>query len=150
MSSPDIPSAKRGWSPRGRHFVLSIMAIGVVYGDIGTSPLYAVRESFSGHFGVAPTPANILGILSLITWALILIVALKYVSFLTRVDNGGEGGVLALTALVEASQEDDQAAGRKRRRRGGAFVAVGLFGAALLFGDAILTPAIARISLCPR
>jgi KUP system potassium uptake protein len=123
-------------------FVLSIMSIGVVYGDIGTSPLYAIRESFSGHFGVPPSPANVLGILSLVTWALIVIVSLKYVQFLTRIDNGGEGGILALTALLDAKREETDASDRRARRRLGGMVLIGLFGAALLFGDAILTPAI--------
>jgi KUP system potassium uptake protein len=123
-------------------FALSVMSIGIVFGDIGTSPLYAIRESFSGHFGVTPTPDNVLGILSLVTWALVIIVSIKYVQFLTRVDNGGEGGVLALTALVEAKGDEEEASGRKRKRSRSVFVFIGLFGAALLFGDAILTPAI--------
>ena len=85
---------------RGPLFALSLAALGVVYGDIGTSPIYALRESLHGTHGVAPTPGNVLGLLSLILWALILIISVKYLAFVMRADNGGEGGIIALTALV--------------------------------------------------
>ncbi len=113
---------------------LIISALGVVFGDIGTSPLYAVREAFS-HSGMAPTPANILGILSLMIWTLILIVSLKYLFFVLRADNKGEGGVLALTALISSLRPSETS---KRNP----LILVGLFGAALLFGDGIITPAV--------
>src|SRR5215212_4633932 len=85
---------------RRRTAALTLAALGVVYGDIGTSPLYTVKECFSDFTGIKPTPDNVLGILSLITWALIVIVTLKYVVVVMRADNRGEGGVLALMALV--------------------------------------------------
>jgi KUP system potassium uptake protein len=115
--------------------LLTLGAIGVVYGDIGTSPLYALRECFHGIHGVAPTPDNVLGVLSLIFWSLTLIISLKYILFVMRADNNGEGGILALLALVA------QSPGAKRKSRA-MLVALGLFGAALLYGDGMITPAI--------
>src|SRR5688500_270017 len=95
--APPAPGA----APTGRYLLgLSMAALGVVYGDIGTSPLYALRESFHPSHGVGPTPANVLGVLSLIFWALVLIISVKYLAFVLRADNRGEGGILALTALV--------------------------------------------------
>jgi KUP system potassium uptake protein len=119
--------------------VLCLTALGIVYGDIGTSPLYALRECFTGKHGVAPTPENVLGILSLIFWSLVVIVALKYHVYVLRLDNRGEGGILALLGLVRG----------KRKRRGrltSLLVALGVFGAALLYGDGIITPAISVLS----
>ncbi len=115
--------------------VLTIGAVGVVYGDIGTSPLYAFREALRPAAADGITNAEILGVTSLLIWALILIVTLKYVVFLLRADNGGEGGVLALYALVQDTS----------RRSGGLFF-LGIAGAALFFGDAIITPAISVLS----
>src|SRR6476620_3960046 len=90
-----------GQAPRGRYLaVLTVGALGVVYGDIGTSPLYALRECFHGTHGIAPTPENVLGVLSLIFWSLTLIISIKYLIFVMRADNDGEGGILALMALV--------------------------------------------------
>ena len=89
---------------RGRWRALSLAALGVVYGDIGTSPLYALRECFTAPHGVAPTPANVLGVLSLIFWSLILVISVKYLVFVMRADNRGEGGILALMALVDAAR----------------------------------------------
>src|SRR5947208_16930052 len=84
-----------------RHqFVLSLAALGVVFGDIGTSPLYAMRECFLGEHGIAPSQENIFGVLSLIFWALIIVISIKYLVFILRADNRGEGGILALAALV--------------------------------------------------
>ena len=79
---------------------LSLAALGVVYGDIGTSPLYALKECFNGEHAVAPTPANVFGILSLVFWSLTMVVTVKYLTFVLRADNHGEGGILALLALV--------------------------------------------------
>jgi KUP system potassium uptake protein len=115
--------------------ILTLGAIGVVYGDIGTSPLYALRECFHVVHGVPPTPENVLGVLSLIFWALTLIISVKYILFVMRADNNGEGGILALLALVAQSP----GANRKSRAM---LVALGLFGAALLYGDGMITPAI--------
>jgi KUP system potassium uptake protein len=116
---------------------LSIAALGVVYGDIGTSPLYAVRECFHGHYGIAASAPNVLGVMSLILWALIVVISIKYLVFVLRADNRGEGGILALLALLSGGGE---------RRHAAAVVAVGLFGAALLYGDGMITPAISVLS----
>ncbi|MDD5391123.1 MAG: potassium transporter Kup [Gallionellaceae bacterium] len=118
---------------------LAIAALGVVYGDIGTSPLYTMKEVFAGvHHPVPITPENVLGVLSLIFWSLILIVSLKYAAFIMRADNHGEGGIMALMALVQ------RAGGDSRRAHG--LVLLGLFGAALFYGDGVITPAISVLS----
>ncbi len=121
---------------------LAVGALGVVYGDIGTSPLYAVKECFARGHGVEPTRENVLGILSLVVWSLILVIVVKYISFILRADNQGEGGILALLALVTGRPE---AAGSRSKRRA-VLVVLGLFGAALLYGDGIITPAISVLS----
>lgn len=110
---------------------LCLASLGIVYGDIGTSPLYAMRECFYGHHGVAPTHANVLGVLSLILWSLILIISVKYLILILRADNRGEGGILALATLVSDVL-----------RRGKFLFLLGLFGAALLYADGMITPAI--------
>ena len=126
--------------PRGRYLAfLSLAALGVVYGDIGTSPIYALRESLHGSHGIDASPANVLGILSLITWSLILVISIKYLGFVMRADNRGEGGIMALTALV-APPGGEAKGGRKM------LVVAGLFGAALLYGDSMITPAISVLS----
>jgi len=124
-------------APPSGQTALVLAALGVVFGDIGTSPLYAVREAF-GHTGMPPTPANILGVLSLMIWSLILIVSLKYLFFVLKADNKGEGGVLALTALTSSLRPADAQHTSKRNP----LLLLGLFGAALLFGDGIITPAV--------
>ncbi|MFQ5676023.1 MAG: KUP/HAK/KT family potassium transporter, partial [bacterium] len=118
---------------------MSLAALGVVFGDIGTSPLYAIRECFHGEYGIAASPQNVLGVLSLMLWALIMIVSLKYLTFILRADNHGEGGVIALTALIKQT-----ARGAPGRRLG--LVAIGLFAACLLYGDGMITPAISVLS----
>jgi KUP system potassium uptake protein len=124
-------------SPHGRYLAaLTLGAVGVVYGDIGTSPLYALRECFHGSHGIAPTRDNVLGVLSLIFWSLTLIISVKYLVFVMRADNDGEGGILALIALVSK-----QAKGSEGRTRA-TLIALGLFGAALLYGDGMITPAV--------
>jgi KUP system potassium uptake protein len=124
-------------SPSGRRLaVLALGALGVVYGDIGTSPLYALKECFTGTHGVPVTKDNVLGILSLIFWSLNFVVTLKYLTVVMRADNRGEGGILALLALVRPHGEG-RPAGVYRW-----LIATGLFGAALLYGDGIITPAI--------
>jgi KUP system potassium uptake protein len=127
----------------GRHRLgaLALGALGVVYGDIGTSPLYALRGCFAGPHAVAATSANVLGLLSLIFWSLILIVSLKYLTFVMRADNKGEGGILALLPL--AFPERHAEAGT---RLGVFLTALGIFGAALLYGDGLITPAITVLS----
>ncbi|NJD18306.1 MAG: potassium transporter Kup, partial [Gemmatimonadetes bacterium] len=131
----EAPSKK----PTGSHLAaLSLAALGVVYGDIGTSPLYALRETFQPGRGIAVEPANVLGVLSLVLWALILVVSVKYVAFILRAANHGEGGILALTTLVTPVR------GGKGTRQ--ALILLGLFGAALLYGDGMITPAISVLS----
>jgi KUP system potassium uptake protein len=126
----------------GRYLtVLAIGALGVVYGDIGTSPLYAIRECFHGPHAIAVTRENILGVLSLVFWSLILIVSLKYLTFVLRADNKGEGGILALLALAFPEGRSAKATGLTA-----AMIAVGLFGTALLYGDGMITPAISVLS----
>ncbi len=123
-----------------RHLAaLSLAALGVVFGDIGTSPLYAVRECFYGDYGIAVTSANVMGALSLMFWSLILIVTVKYIYYIMNADYNGEGGVFALTALVHPKDPS-------RKRSGWILVAMGLFGAALLYGDGMITPAISVLS----
>ena len=158
--------------PTGSYLaVLSLAALGVVYGDIGTSPLYSVKEVFSEHYGLVPSPENVLGVLSLIFWSLIIVISVKYLVFVMRADLKGEGGIMVLTALVTptrisapggatepdpVSQADADAAaapGETRAqgaqrvgRRRTVLIALGLFGAALLYGDGIITPAISVLS----
>src|SRR5436190_4241160 len=116
---------------------LSLGALGVVYGDIGTSPLYTIQLIFHGDHPMAPSPLHVYGALSLVFWALALVVTLKYVLLILRVDNGGEGGIMALVALIERLV--------KTRRKTG-LVIVGVLGASLFYGDGMLTPAISVVS----
>ena len=114
---------------------MCLASLGIVYGDIGTSPLYAMRECFYGQHAVAPTHSNVLGVLSLILWSLVLIISIKYLSLILRADNRGEGGILALATLVNDVV-----------RRGKLLFLLGLFGAALLYADGMITPAISVMS----
>ncbi len=118
---------------------LVIGAIGIVFGDIGTSPLYTLRECFTGAHGLPLAPENIFGILSIVFWAIMIIVTLKYVTLIMRADNRGEGGIMALTALVSGGVHD------KRARWW--LVGLGIFGAAMFYGDGMITP---RSRYCPR
>ena len=122
---------------RARQGVLLLSALGVVFGDIGTSPLYALRECFDGVHAIPVTVANVYGVLSLVMWSLIITVSVKYVLFVMRADNEGEGGILALVALVRG-----RTAGGYRRT----LIAIGLFCAALLHGVGMITPAISVLS----
>jgi KUP system potassium uptake protein len=122
-----------------RMAALAVGAIGVVYGDIGTSPLYTLREAFHGQHALPLTAANVLGVLSVIFWSLVIVVTLKYVTLVLRADNRGEGGVLALTALVSRGLE-----GQPKRRWW--LVGFGIFGAAMFYGDGMITPAISVLS----
>ena len=148
-SSPDLPAAPERpaseAAPTGTHRIpatgralaaLALGALGVVYGDIGTSPLYALKECFDGPHAVAATPENVLGVLSLVVWSMTFVVTFKYMSFVMRADNRGEGGILALMALVGGRG----ATGRRLGRT--VLLMAGLFGAALLYGDGVITPAI--------
>ncbi len=119
--------------------MLSLSALGVVFGDIGTSPIYAIRESFHLSHGLTPDHDNTLGILSLIFWSLILVISVKYLLLVLRADNRGEGGIIALTALISPP-------GERSRGRRKILALLGLFGAALLYGDSMITPAISVLS----
>ncbi len=150
MPEPDPTPRPKGTSsatdtPRGGRLpkahpgslaALGLAALGVVFGDLGTSPLYTMKECFSGPHAVTPDRAGVLGILSLIFWSLTSVVAIKYIVFIMRADNHGEGGILALLALVP----------EEARRAGGWLVPLVLFGAALLYGDGVITPAISVLS----
>ncbi len=118
---------------------LALAAMGVVFGDIGTSPLYTMKEVFNGSHAVAATPANLMGILSLVFWALTITVSLKYVLYITRADNRGEGGIMALTALALRTAKTSPAGLRW-------ISLLGIFGAALFYGDAVITPAMSVLS----
>jgi KUP system potassium uptake protein len=127
--------------PGSRYILyMALGALGVVYGDIGTSPLYALRESFHEGYGLPLEPANILGVLSLIFWSLILVISVKYLLFVMRADNHGEGGILALTALIRPEN------GVVRHSFRWGLILLGLFGTALLYGDGVITPAISVLS----
>ncbi|WP_442915479.1 potassium transporter Kup [Magnetospirillum sp. ME-1] len=118
---------------------LTLAAIGVVYGDIGTSPLYTLKECFDPDHGIPSTPDNVIGIASLVFWAILLVVTAKYVLFVMRADNRGEGGILSLLALAVRATGGD-------RGLVGPMVGLGLFGAALFIGDGMITPAISVLS----
>lgn len=118
---------------------LTLVALGVVFGDIGTSPLYALKECFHAAHGITINESNVLGILSLIFWSLMIVVSLKYVAFIMRADNNGEGGIMALLALNMRSK-------RLGPKTKSFLIAIGLFGAALFFGDGIITPAVSVLS----
>ena len=146
MAEPRLPAsanangnnADEGRAPDKRWALLTLGALGIVFGDIGTSPLYALREAFHGQHAIAATPPNILGVLSLIFWALILVISIKYLLFVMRANNEGEGGIIALVALINPQAES--------KRGYYLLVLAGLFGAALLYGDGTITPAISVLS----
>ncbi len=131
-SGPGKPSRRATWG-------LALLALGIVYGDIGTSPLYAARETFNPDHGIPFTPANVIGGISAIFWSLMIVVSLKYVTLVLRANNRGEGGIMALLALAM------RAVGA-RPRLVNTLRIIGVFGAALFYGDAVLTPAISVLS----
>ena len=118
---------------------LVVGAIGVVFGDIGTSPLYTLKEAFSPHYGLIANHDTVLGILSLVFWALMLVVTLKYVTIIMRADNEGEGGIMALMALAQRILP-------KGSKSNYAVGILAIFGASLFFGDGVITPAITTLS----
>ncbi len=118
---------------------LALAALGVIYGDIGTSPLYTIKECFSGKHGVAVTPANVTGIMSMVFWSLIIVISLKYVVFLLRADNKGEGGTFSLLATLRGKLKNNP-------RLWSLFTVLAAVGAALLYGDGVITPAISVLS----
>src|SRR5574337_2075218 len=124
---------------RGPLAGLALAAIGIVFGDIGTSPLYTMSTVFDPAYGLRLNPSNLLGVISLIVWSLIVVVSLKYVTLIMRANNRGEGGIMALLALAASSVTD-------RPRLRGWLLLAGVFGAALFFGDGLITPAISVLS----
>lgn len=136
--SPSVDANGAGAQHSSNLRRLALGALGVVYGDIGTSPLYAVRECFHGGKLMEPTRANVLGILSLIFWSLTIIISVKYTLYVLRADNKGEGGILALMALASAKL--------RGKRAFSALILLGVFGSALLYGDGVITPAISVLS----
>lgn len=135
MSDPHpAPPSDQGTHRLGAS-ALTLGALGVVFGDIGTSPLYAMKEVFGGAHELVPSPDRIYGVLSLVFWSLVVIVTLKYVFFIMRADNNGEGGIMALISLVQRSAMG-------RAGVGTALVLLGIFGASLFYGDGMITPAI--------
>ena len=132
-------SVPSGSSDFKRFATLSLAALGVVFGDIGTSPLYAIRECFHGEYSIPVTEQNVLGVLSLLIWAILLIVTLKYLTFIMKADNEGEGGILALTSLIISHS-------KKNKSERWFLVGIGLFGAALLYGDGMITPSVSVLS----
>jgi KUP system potassium uptake protein len=133
------PNANTAGS-RTRPLLLALGALGVVYGDIGTSPLYAIKECFHGHHAIALTEGNIFGVMSLVFWSLTVVVSIKYVIFILFADNHGEGGIFALLGLISGGSPNVS----PRLRAG--LVFAGILGAGLLYGDGIITPAISVLS----
>ncbi len=138
---PSAPRAQENGHGPGHGGLAGLMvgAIGVVFGDIGTSPLYTLKEAFSPHYGLTANHDTVLGILSLVFWALMIVVTIKYVSIIMRADNDGEGGIIALMALVQRNLS-------KGSRSTYAVGILGIFGASLFFGDSVITPAITTLS----
>jgi KUP system potassium uptake protein len=132
------PTTSNAHEPSASLLSLMLGAIGVVYGDLGTSPLYTMKEIFNGNHAVQATPENVLGILSLIFWSIILVISIKYVLFVMRASNRGEGGIMALMALALRH--------RNQQRQRNIIITLGLFGTALFYGDGIITPAISVLS----
>jgi KUP system potassium uptake protein len=132
------PTTSNAHEPSASLLSLMLGAIGVVYGDLGTSPLYTMKEIFNGNHAVQATPENVLGILSLIFWSIILVISIKYVLFVMRASNHGEGGIMALMALALRH--------RNQQRQRNIIITLGLFGTALFYGDGIITPAISVLS----
>ena len=138
-STAPAPSPAHGGHARTGLAGLVVGAIGVVFGDIGTSPLYTLKEAFSPHYGLVANHDTVLGILSLVFWSLMLVVTLKYVTIIMRADNEGEGGIMALMALAQRTLP-------KESRPAYAVGILGIFGASLFFGDGVITPAISVLS----
>jgi KUP system potassium uptake protein len=143
-AAPQLPADRPPASAHHHHGSLAKLmmgSVGIVYGDIGTSPIYAFRETFAGHHPLTPDAAHIYGVLSLIFWSMMLVVTVKYVTIIMRADNKGEGGSLALLALINRKSQGD----RKRRWTGG-IVLLGVFATALFYGDSMITPATTVLS----
>ena len=138
-TEPCLTAEEHHHHPQAPLAALSLAALGVIYGDIGTSPLYTMKECFSGSHGVAVTPDNVLGILSLVFWSLMVVVSLKYVIFVLRADNKGEGGTFSLLAALRRPLSD-------RKRWWTVLTVLTATGASMLYGDSVITPAISVLS----
>src|SRR4029078_253756 len=136
-----MSAARADEGRRSAKLKLAVGAIGIVFGDIGTSPIYAFRETFAGHHPIKVDPLHIHGVLSLIFWSMMIVVTLKYVAVIMRADNKGEGGSLALLALINRKTSE----GTKRRWTAGT-VLLGVFACSLFYGDSMITPAISVLS----
>ena len=137
---PDVRDPPPGHHPQGSLLKLTLGALGIVFGDIGTSPMYAFRETFAGQH-THPVPVDqlhVFGVLSLIFWSMMIVVTIKYVTILMRADNKGEGGSLALLALISRKTEG--------ARWGSVIILLGVFACALFYGDSMITPAISVLS----
>ncbi|HEY5198851.1 MAG TPA: potassium transporter Kup [Solirubrobacteraceae bacterium] len=138
--APRRPSGNRAAAVHGGLAALTLGALGVVFGDIGTSPLYALQTVFTAdHHAVHATPGDVYGVISLVFWSITMVVSVKYVTFIMRADNGGEGGIMALTALLQGAKLDT-------RRAKLILVTLGVLGASLFYGDGMITPAISVLS----
>src|SRR5262245_53157551 len=142
-ASTETPQDISHGHAQGPLYKLAIGAIGIVFGDIGTSPIYAFRETFAGHHTLIPDRLHIYGVLSLIFWSMMIIVTLKYVTIVMRADNKGEGGSLALLALINRTLSGT-ASGKKKWTSG--IILMGVFATALFYGDSMITPAITVLS----
>jgi KUP system potassium uptake protein len=139
--APDLPAEQpAGHHPQSSLIKLAAGAVGIVFGDIGTSPIYAFRETFHGHHRLSGGELEILGVLSLIFWSMMIVVTIKYVTVIMRADNKGEGGSLALLALINRKSESG------KRRWSAGIVLLGVFACALFYGDSMITPAISVLS----
>src|SRR5262245_46907053 len=140
-SPANLPAARAAQDAQQSTAALSLIALGIVYGDIGTSPLYAVKETFNPQYGLPLTTDNILGGLSCIFWVLMIVVSLKYVMLVLRASNRGEGGIMALLALANESV-------RAHPSWSAPLLALGVFGTALFYGAAVVSPAVSEVSAC--
>src|SRR5687768_6804933 len=140
VAAPDLPAQPNsaGHHHHGGILKMAIGAVAIVFGDIGTSPIYAFRETFAGHHPLTPDALHIAGVLSLIFWSMMIVVTFKYVMVIMRADNKGEGGSLALLALISRKAE--------ARKWTGGIVLLGVFACALFYGDSMITPAISVLS----
>jgi KUP system potassium uptake protein len=144
-----IEASERLEAPRYRRrgvAFLAFGALGVVFGDLGTSPLYALQECFTGQYRVAPSADNVRGAVSLFVWALVVVVSIKYVAIIMRADNKGEGGILALLAMTSGDSSNSDERKPRTGRRLATVLILGFLGAALLYGDGVITPAISVLS----
>ncbi|KFN37699.1 potassium transport protein Kup [Smithella sp. F21] len=138
-SSPSDETSSSRWFDK-KSLLLAFGSIGVVFGDVGTSPLYTVKECFHGKHAIIPDPSNIFGVLSLLFWSMIIVISIKYITFILRADNRGEGGIFALLSLLTSSDKKISATLKA------ALVFAGILGAGLLYGDGVITPAISVLS----